>query len=164
MWLESLRLQELKKKSDRQHDNSCMTLISYTSIVAMMTSALIRQTRSTQKARRTENLRFTTSAGVERVDMCFGLEIIKMWHFYERQPTKFLSDILMIEMKARACCAVRSAAKAIITLPVSILELRYIRGVFKSRLTSNKPMTCYNGGTNLVQTGKLYRLTFKPRN
>lgn len=78
MWLESLRLQELKKKSDRQHDNSCMTLISYTSIVAMMTSALIRQTRSTQKARRTENLRFTTSAGVERVDMCFGLEIIKM--------------------------------------------------------------------------------------
>lgn len=58
----------------------------------------------------------------------------------------FLTDILMIEMKARV---VRSAAKAE-SLPVSLFEQGFIRGVFKSHLTSNKPRTCYNGTSRYI--------------
>lgn len=137
---ENLRLQELKKNKNKvKHDNPYTEFVSYNSIALMSRLRSHDKTRSTQCYRRTENRRLSTSAGVEYADMCFGLEIIKMWHFYERQPTKF-SDWHFDDRNESASCAVRSAAKAI-SLPSLLHELGFIRGVFKSYLTLYKPMT-----------------------
>lgn len=137
MRLENLRLQELKKEI---HDNPHIELISQL-YCTDVSSVLVRQTRSGQSCRLIENRRFLTSAGAKYADMCFGLEIIKMWHFYERQPTKFF-EWHFDDRNESASCAVKSAAKAT-WLPAFPHQLGFIPDVLKSHLTLYKPLTQY---------------------